>query len=113
MAREPFFFADRSFRKPLIPFFFETWLAGRLKLGNQHPDTMISIYNFAVLLKSMEKFEEAEELFREELVACDSPSMLSMSFALHRCSDFREMAAPIWVGPAEAEHFMEKITKRP
>ena len=56
-------------------FFRKTWPAGRLKLGNQHPDTMISIYNLAILLKSMEKFEEAEELFREELTACDSPSM--------------------------------------
>ena len=66
-------------------FFCKTWPAGRLKLGNQHPDTMMSIYNLADLLKSMEKFEEAEELFREELAACDSPSMLSVSFSLRRC----------------------------
>ena len=78
--------AARSFqKKSVIPFFFETWLAGRLKLGNQHPHTMGSIYNLAVLLKSMDKFEEAEELFREELAACNSPSMLSMSFSLRRC----------------------------
>ena len=30
---------------------------------------MIFIYNLADLLKSMKKFEEAEELFREELTA--------------------------------------------
>ena len=69
----------------MIPFFVETWLAGRLKLGTQHPNTMMTIYNLAVLLKSMKKFEEAEELFREELAACNSPSMLSMSFSLRRC----------------------------
>ena len=66
----------------MIPFCFETWPAGRLKLGNQHPSTMILIYNLADLLESMKKFEEAEELFREELVASDSPSMLTMSFFL-------------------------------
>ena len=68
-------------KKSVIPFFFETWLAGRLKLGKQHPNTMMTIYNLAVLLKSMKKFEEAEELFREHLAACNSPSMLSMSFS--------------------------------
>ena len=69
----------------MIPFCFETWLAGRLKLGNQHPTTMIFIYNLADLLESMEKFEEAEELFREELAASNSPSMLTMFFSLRRC----------------------------
>ena len=46
---------------------------------------MNSIYNLADLLKSMKKFEEAEELFREHLAARDSPSMLGLSFALRRC----------------------------
>ena len=77
----------------MIPFFFETWLAGRLKLGNQHPSTMGSIYNLAVLLKSLKKLEEAEELFREHLAASNSPSMLSMSFSLRRCYDSRKIAA--------------------
>ena len=62
----------------MIPFCFEIWPAGRLKLGNQHPTTMISIYSLADLLESMKKFEEAEELFREELVASHSPSMLTI-----------------------------------
>ena len=79
IAREPLSFAAR------IRHFCKTWPAGRLKQGNQHPDTMKSIYNLADLLKSMKKFEEAEELFREELAACDSPSMLSVSFSLRRC----------------------------
>ena len=96
----------------VIPFFFETWLAGRRKLGSQHPDTMASIYSLAVLLKSIKKFKEAEELFREHLAACDSPSMLSMSFSLPQCYDFQKMAGS-GVGPAEAEHVMVKITKRP
>ena len=41
---------------------------------------MACIYNLATLLESMKKFQEAEKLFREELVASDSPSMLTMSF---------------------------------
>ena len=45
---------------------------------------MNSIYNLADLLKSMEKFEEAEKLFREHLTGCDSSSMLSMSFPWRR-----------------------------
>ena len=73
--------------KSVISFFFETWLAGRRKLGSQHPDTMASIYSLAVLLKSIKKFKEAEELFREKLVASDSPSMLTMSFSSRRCCD--------------------------
>ena len=63
----------------MIPFFFETWLAGRETLGNQHRDTMESMYHFAVLLKSMKRHGEAEELLREHLAACNSPSMLNMS----------------------------------
>ena len=82
IAQEPLSFAARIQKFRL---FCKTWPAGRLKLGNQHPDTMISIYNFAFLLKSMEKFKEAEEFFREHLAACDFPSILSMSFSLHRC----------------------------
>ena len=39
---------------------------------------MAFIYNLADLLESMKKFEEAEELFRELLVASDSPSMLTI-----------------------------------
>ena len=77
IAQESLSFAARIQKFRL---FCKTWPAGRLKLGNQHPDTMKSIYNLADLLESMEKFEEAEELFREELAACNSPSILSMSF---------------------------------
>ena len=99
-------------------FFGKTWPAGRLKLGNQHLDTMKSIYDLANLLKSVKKFEEAEELFREELAACDSPSMLSMSFSLHRCYDSWKMTTlsgfseslQIWVKPAKVKKCMEKIT---
>ena len=80
----------------MIPFCFETWPAGRLKLGNQHPTTMISIYSLADLLESMKKFEEAEELFREELVASDSPSMLTMSFSLRPCCDSGNGSPPCY-----------------
>ena len=118
IAQEPLSFAARRFRKSAILFFLDSWLAGRLKLGNQHLDTMKSIYDLADLLKSMEKFEEAEELFREELAACDSPSMLSMSFSLHRCYDSWKMATlsafseslQIGVKPAKVKKCMEKIT---
>ena len=108
----------------MIPFFFETWLAGRLKLGNQHPDTMWSIYSLANLLKSIKKFEEAEELFREELAACNSPSMLSVSFSLRRCYDSRKMALLLFsefsadLGGAcqgiavHGEHLQETVTSR-
>ena len=81
IAQESLSFAARIQK---VSFFCKTWPAGRLKLGNQHPHTMNSIYNLADLLKSREKFEEAEELFREELAACNSPSMLSLFFALGR-----------------------------
>ena len=81
---------------------------------------MGSIYNLAVLLKSMKKFEEAEELFREELAACNSPSMLSMFFSLRRCYDSWKMAALLLfsefsaeTGLAKADHVMENTTKRP
>ena len=48
---------------------------------------MDSIYNLADLLKSMEKFEEAEELFREHLAACDSQHVerCLASCSLRRC----------------------------
>ena len=80
----------------------------------------MSIYSLAVLLKSMKKFEEAEELFREDLAACNSPSMLSVSFSLHRCYDSQKMADPLLfsefsaeTGLAKADHVMENTTKRP
>ena len=73
---------------------------------------MISIYNLASLLESMKKFEEAEELFREELVASDSPSMLTMSFSLRPCCDSGNGSPLLFSGLAEAQHIME-ITKRP
>ena len=57
---------------------------------------MISIYNLASLLESMKKFEEAEELFREELVASDFPSMLTMSFSLRPCCDSGNGSPPCY-----------------
>ncbi|CAL1136671.1 unnamed protein product [Cladocopium goreaui] len=103
---------------------FGQWIWRRLKLGNQHPDTMWSIYSLANLLKSMKKFEEAEELFREELAACNSPSMLSVSFSLRRCYDSRKMALLLFsefsadLGGAcqgiavHGEHLQETVTSR-
>jgi len=41
---------------------------GRLKLGSEHPDGTDTNYSLAD--KSMKKFEEAEELFREHFAAC-------------------------------------------
>ena len=120
MAREPLSFAARSFRKSVILFFFDTWLAGRLKLENEHPDGTDTNYSLAD--KSMKKFEEAEELFREHFAACDSPSIFrACLISSHRCSDSWKMAVPLlslsflqlWTGLAEAEHVMENATDGP
>ena len=43
--------------------------ARRSALGDEHPDTLISINNMALLLKAKEKSLEAEPLFREVLAA--------------------------------------------
>ena len=44
---------------------------GRRKLGDSHPSTLSIIYGLADLLERMERFDEAEELFREELEGCN------------------------------------------
>ena len=36
-------------------------------LGVEHPDTQTSVNNLALMLRSQEKYEEAEEMHRREL----------------------------------------------
>ena len=43
--------------------------AQKLTLGDEHPDTLVSINNLAALLHTQGKLSEAEPLFREALSA--------------------------------------------
>ncbi|CAE7704423.1 klc-2, partial [Symbiodinium microadriaticum] len=45
---------------------------GRVKLGDEHADTMSSISDLATLLKEKEEWKEAEQLFCEKLKRCQS-----------------------------------------
>ncbi|CAE7917695.1 clu1, partial [Symbiodinium sp. KB8] len=46
--------------------------SGRVKLGDEHADTMSSISDLATLLKEKEEWKEAEQLFCEKLKRCQS-----------------------------------------
>ena len=49
------------------PLYLEALATSRRTLGNEHPDTLASIYNYAGLLLKQGKREEALEHYRLEL----------------------------------------------
>ena len=51
------------------PLYREALSAQRRTLGDEHPDTLISIFNSAQLLWAQGKRAEALELFRQQLAA--------------------------------------------
>ncbi|CAE7273498.1 klc-2 [Symbiodinium natans] len=59
----------RSRLEEAEPLYREALEARRSKLGDQHPDTLISINNLAALLEARGRLEEAEPLYREALKA--------------------------------------------
>ena len=57
----PFVRACNLFNPPILP------CPGKAKLGEDHPDTLKSLNNMALLLKAQGHLAEAEPLFREAL----------------------------------------------
>ena len=89
-------------------------LAGReAALGAEHPDTLMSVNNLAVLLKDMGKYEEAEPLYRRALagqeaaLGAEHPDTLSsvnnLAILLRTWASMRRRAAvPASAGGEEA-----------
>ena len=86
--------------KPALPLQKAALQARRQELGDDHPDTLNSINNMGLLLKSMAKLAEAEPYYREALegrrcvLGDDDPSTLSsignMGSLLHAMDKYEE-----------------------
>ena len=43
-----------------------------MRLGKEHPDTLMSMNNLALVLSGQGKYSEAEEMHRQELALCET-----------------------------------------
>ena len=71
---------------------------GKVKLGEDHPDTWLFLSNLAMLLQAQGHLEDAEPLLRDDLKKCQGAQLqrdLGHTTRSHSLFDFRLVSAVV------------------